>query len=155
MHQIAIALHLLAVVAWSGGLFFLVVLLPPTLATLEPADRHALWARLLPRFFTVAWIAAAVALASGFSLLFSLYGGFAVAGMHVHVMSGLGLLMTALLAWTYARPLKRFEEAEEAADTTAAQAALAAVLRWQGVTLALAVAALVAGGVGAYIGFGG
>lgn len=155
MHQLAIALHLLAVVAWTGGLFFLTVLLPPGLAVLEPAERHALWARLLPRFFTIAWIAAAVALASGFSLLFSLYGGFAVAGLHVHVMSGLGLLMTALLAWTYARPLKRFEEAVETADTTTAQAALAVVLRWQGLTLALGVAALVTGGVGAYIGFGG
>lgn len=155
MHQLAVALHLLSVVAWTGGLFFLTILLPPALATQEPAERHALWARILPRFFIMAWAAAAVALASGFSLLFSLYGGFAVAALHIHVMAGLGILMTLALVWSYARPLKRFEEAEEAADDAAAEAALRTVLRWQALTLALGLGGLIVGGVGAYVGFGG
>lgn len=155
MHQLAVALHLLSVVAWTGGLFFLTLLLPPALATLDAPDRLALWARILPRFFTMSWLAAAIGLASGFSLLFSLYGGFAVAGGHIHAMAGLGILMTLLLVWSYVRPLKRFEEAEETGETVRAEAALKSVLGWQRVTLLLGVAALVAGGVGAYMGFGG
>ncbi|MCA1939433.1 MAG: CopD family protein [Caenispirillum bisanense] len=155
MHQLAVALHLLAVVAWTGGLLFLCVLLPPVLAVEEPAARHAVWARLLPRFFTLAWAAAAVGLASGFALMFSLYGGFAVAGLHIHVMAGLGILMTLILLYTYARPLKRFEEAEEQADDAAADAALRSLLGWQRASLLLGVGALIAGGVGGYIGFGG
>lgn len=154
MHQLAVALHLLSVVAWVGGLFFLTILLPPALATQDAPERHALWARLLPRFFTASWVAAAVALASGFALLFSLYGGFAVAGRHIHVMAGFGIVMTVALAWTYMAPLKRFEEAEEAAETAKAEAALRRVLGWQRLVLALGVGALVAGGVGAYVGFG-
>ncbi|WP_404385741.1 hypothetical protein [Caenispirillum salinarum] len=153
MHQVAIALHVLSVAAWTGGLFLLLVVLRPALLAVEPAERMTLWARILPRAFTVSWVSAALALVTGFGLTFSLYGGFAVAGMHVHLMAGLGLLMTGVLIWTYFRPLKRFELAEESADVPGAERALGAVLAWQWVTLAMGAAALVIGGVGAYIGF--
>lgn len=152
MHQLAVALHVLSVTAWVGGLFFLLVVVRPAIQPDEAPARTAFWARLLPRAFTIAWVSAAVALASGFGLLFSLYGGFAVAGMHIHLMAGFGILMTLMLAWSYARPLKRFELAEEHGETAAAEAALRRVLGWQWATLAAGAVTLVIGGVGAYIG---
>lgn len=153
MHQLAIALHVLSVAAWTGGLFLLLVVLRPALLATEPAERMTLWARILPRAFMVSWGSAALALVTGFSLTFSMYGGFAVAGMHVHLMAGLGLMMTGVLIWCYIRPLKRFELAEEAANVAAAQRALRTVLGWLWLTMAMGIAALVIGGVGAYIGF--
>jgi uncharacterized membrane protein len=153
MHHIAIALHVLSVAAWTGGLLLMLMVLRPALLVVEPAERMALWSRILPRTFTLAWISAALALVTGFSLTFSLYGGFAVAGMHIHLMAGLGLMMTAALAYSFLRPFKRFELAAENGDLPTCESTLAAVLRWQGIILALGTAALVTGGVGAYIGF--
>lgn len=154
MHQLAIALHVLSVTAWVGGVLFLLAVLRPSLETREAPDRLSLWARILPRAYVLSWGSAALALVTGFALTFSLYGGFAVAGMHIHLMAGFGLFMTAALAWSWRRPLKRFEEAEERADIAAAETALAAVLRWQAAILAMGAATLVIGGVGAYLGLG-
>lgn len=153
MHQLAIALHVVSVSIWTGGLFLLLVVLRPALLALEPAMRMTLWARILPRAFTLSWVSAALALVTGFSLTFSLYGGFAVAGIHIHLMAGLGLMMTGALVWSYLRPLKRFELAEESADIPGAEKALGTALAWLWATLALGMAALVVGGVGAYVGF--
>ena len=46
-----LALHILCIVVWVGGMFFALVVLRPSLAALEPAQRIALHNRVFRRFF--------------------------------------------------------------------------------------------------------
>lgn len=59
------ALHLLAVVAWVGGMFFVLVCLRPAALVLDAPDRIRLLHAALGRFFAVVGWSAAVALGSG------------------------------------------------------------------------------------------
>jgi uncharacterized membrane protein len=59
------ALHLLAVVAWVGGMFFVLVCLRPAALVLDAAERIRLLHAALGRFFAVVAWSAAVAFGSG------------------------------------------------------------------------------------------
>ena len=59
------ASHLLAVVAWVGGMFFVLVCLRPAVLVLEAPERIRLLHAALGRFFTVVAWAAALAFLSG------------------------------------------------------------------------------------------
>ncbi|HEY5719720.1 MAG TPA: hypothetical protein VIW02_05015, partial [Gammaproteobacteria bacterium] len=73
---LALPLHLLLAVVWVGGMFFAYqVLRPVAAAQLDPPQRLPL---------------------TGYTLLFGVYGGFAGAGWHVHLMQATGWLMIAL-----------------------------------------------------------
>lgn len=64
------ALHLLAIVAWVGGMFFAhFCLRPAAAAVLEPPQRVKLMHAALRRFFFVVVIAIGVALASGAAMI--------------------------------------------------------------------------------------
>jgi hypothetical protein len=51
LSAILIRLHTLAAVVWVGGMFFAYNVLRPSTGPLEPAERLALWQRVLSRFF--------------------------------------------------------------------------------------------------------
>ena len=91
-----VALHALAAMVWVGGMFFAYMVLRPSAGPLEPPLRLALWARAFGRFFPWVWASIAVLLVSGYAMLFLRFGGFAGAGLHIHVMQVTGLLMMAL-----------------------------------------------------------
>ena len=60
------AVHLLAIVVWVGGMFFMLACLrPAAAAVLGPPDRLRLMHATLRRFFAVVSVAAVLALASG------------------------------------------------------------------------------------------
>ena len=52
---------------------------------------------MLGRFF--AWVIAAIVLllASGYAMIFGVFGGFAGVGLHVHIMQGIGIVMMLLV----------------------------------------------------------
>lgn len=105
--SLAITLHLLAAILWVGGMFFAhMALRPAAVAHLEPPLRLTLWTAVFGRFFPWVWLAVAVLLATGYWMLFAVFGGFAHAGLHIHVMNGLGLVMAALFAFLYAVPYR-------------------------------------------------
>ncbi len=81
-----VALHALAAVVWVGGMFFAYMVLRPSAGPLEPPLRLALWPRVFGRFFPWVWASIAVLLVSGYAMLFLRFGGFAGAGLHIHVM---------------------------------------------------------------------
>ena len=94
---IALSLHLLAAVLWVGGMFFAWMILRPVAATLlEPPARLSLWLGVFRRFFPWVWGAIIILLATGFWMLFGVYGGMAGAGWHVHLMLITGLAMMAI-----------------------------------------------------------
>src|SRR5260370_25737398 len=108
---IVLMVHALWAVVWVGGLFFAHKMLRPAAASLEPAPRLVLWSRVLGRFF--AWVIAIIVLllASGYALVFAVFGGFSSVGLHVHLMQGIGILMMLLFFHLYFAPWSRFRAA--------------------------------------------
>jgi len=62
------------------------------------------------------WTAVLLLLASGYSMLLLVFGGFAGAGLHVHLMQAIGWVMIALFAWLFQRPWLAFKRAVDAQD---------------------------------------
>lgn len=110
--SIAITLHLLAAVIWVGGMFFAhQVLRPIAAAQLEPPLRQPLWVGVFNRFFPWVWIAFITILVTGYWMLFGVFGGMAKAGVYVHTMHGLGLLMVAIFLYVYFVPFAGLKRA--------------------------------------------
>ncbi len=102
MTSIALTLHTLTAVIWVGGMFAIYVCLRPALAALDqPADRVKIAAATFAKFFPWVWLSILVLFATGYLMLFTTQGGFAFAGLHVHIMQGLAWVMTLLFAWLY------------------------------------------------------
>lgn len=109
---VAIALHLLAAVFWVGGmLLMLLAVRPAAVALLEPPLRLPLLTAVLSRFFVGVWVAIAVLLATGLWMLLKVFGGFAHAGVHIHSMFLLFLLMTAVFVYLFFRPYRVLKRA--------------------------------------------
>jgi len=135
---IALLLHVLSVVVWVGGMFFAYVVLRPEAASqLEPPERLALWAGIFRRFFPWVFACIGLILASGFWMIFGFPGGFAAAGIHVHLMLGLGILMMLLFLHVFFAPFKRLKQAVAAADWSAAGRRLAQIRVLIGINLLL------------------
>jgi len=137
-------LHLASVIVWVGGMFFAHFCLRPVAAQqLAPPQRLPLLAAVLGRFFVVVALAIVLILISGFASL--KVTGFALAPLHWHVMSGLGLLMAGIFAVIYFRFYPRLRAGVAAEDWPAAGAAMnrirqlvASNLLLGGLTLAVA-----------------
>jgi uncharacterized membrane protein len=110
--SIAVTLHLLAAVLWVGGMFFAHQVLRPVAAELlEPKLRQPLWVGVFNRFFPVVWGAIATLLVSGYWMLFVVFGGMGSAGLYIHVMHALGLLMVAIYCYVYFVPFQGLKRA--------------------------------------------
>ena len=116
---IGLAVHVLAAIVWVGGMFFAYVVLRPAAGALEPLPRLTLWRDVFSRFFPWVWASVLALLVSGYGMLLGL-GGFAGAGVHVHLMQATGLVMMALFAHLYFAPWRRLQRALESADQAAA-----------------------------------
>lgn len=147
-----ISLHTLGAIIWVGGMFFVLFALRPAAGQLEPAQRVALFAGALPRFFAWVWISIAALLISGYWIVFGQYGGFALTPVHVHIMQTTGLIMVALFAVLWLRPFARLRRAAAAGDLPAAAKALGTIRLIVAVNLALGLLTSVIGVAGAYWG---
>ena len=121
--------HVWAAVVWVGGMFFALLALRPASAPLEPGPRLVLWSRVLERFF--AWVFAAIVLllASGYGMLFGVFGGFAGVGLHIHLMQATGIVMMLVFLHIYFAPWRRFRAAVARRDTPQAARQLNQI-RW-------------------------
>ena len=108
---IVLAIHILCIVIWVGGMFFALVVLRPSLSTLDPAPRVAVHSQVFRRFFLVVWHVMLIALITGYAMLFGVYGGFAGANWAIQTMQGLGLIMGAVFLVVYFGPWPRFRAA--------------------------------------------
>ena len=146
-----LALHVLGVVIWVGGMFFAHLMLRPSVGMLEPAIRLPLWRRVLTRFFLWVWLAVAALLLSGFAMIAAL-GGFRAVGGYIHAMMGIGLLMMALYTHLYFAPWQRFRAAVGREDWALAQQSLNQIRFVVTVNLVLGLLTVVIGSSGAYFG---
>ena len=81
-------------------------------------------------------------------MLFGTFGGMAGAGVHVHVMQGLGILMMLLFAHVWFGPFRRLKHAVAAEDWPQAGRQVARIRPVVAINLALglAVVAVASGG---------
>jgi len=95
-----LALHLLSVVAWVGGMLFAhFCLRPAAMETLQPPQRLPLWSATLGRFFRIVAIAVVLILLTGFFLFLPV--GFQAAPVGWHIMLALGVVMAGVFAYIY------------------------------------------------------
>ncbi|MDX1336114.1 MAG: CopD family protein [Gammaproteobacteria bacterium] len=112
--SLAIALHVLSVVVWVGGMFFAYMALrPAAVEVLEPPLRLQLWVATFKRFFPWVWLAIVLILGSGYWMIFK-FGGFGNLPLYIHVMNGLGLLMMAIYLHVFFVPFQRLRKAVSA-----------------------------------------
>jgi uncharacterized membrane protein len=136
MLLIALALHLLAAIVWVGGMFFAhMALRPAAQELLEPPQRLPLLKKVLDRFFPWVWLAVILILITGYWVFLGPWQG--QAGLYVHVMQGLGLVMAGLYSFIYFLPYRRMGRALEAGDIPAAGAHMAVIRRIIGINLVL------------------
>ena len=142
------ALHALAAVVWVGGMFFAYMVLRPAMAAVEPPQRLALWSRVLQGFLPWVWIAVIVLPATGYAAIVVDFGGFANAGLHIHLMHGVGLVMIGLFLYLFFVPYRSLRHAVAAEDWPGAASSLAVVRRIVATNLALGVITVALGASG-------
>jgi uncharacterized membrane protein len=114
--SLGLILHVLGTVVWVGGMFFAYVVLRPAAGELDGPVRLRLWQGVFARFFPWVWASIAALLASGYLMLFWGLGGFAGAGIHVHIMHLTGWVMVLLFLHLYFAPWRRMQRALQAGD---------------------------------------
>jgi uncharacterized membrane protein len=108
-------LHVLAAIAWLGGISFMLFALRPAAAELlTPPQRLPLMAQTLQRFFALVWASIVILLLTGLAMLLAVGMKNAPAGWHA--MLGIGLVMFALFGHLYFGPFRRLKQAVSATD---------------------------------------
>lgn len=150
--SIALALHVLSVVVWVGGMFFAYMALRPAAATLlEPPTRLTLWRIVFSKFFPWVWAAIAFILLSGYWIIFGVYGGMAKAPLYVHVMHGLGLIMMLIYLHVFFAPYRKLSRAVNDSQWPAGGAALNQIRMLIGINLLLGLITIIVATAGKYL----
>src|SRR5262249_2602438 len=152
MAALAFALHILAAVVWFGGMFAIEVCLRPGLVTLEPPQRLRLMRATFQKFFPWVWTAILLLLASGYAMVFIVFGGFAGAGLHVPLMQGIGWLTIALFVWLFHGPWLAFKRAVDAEDWPSAGTSLDRIRQIISINLPLGLIVVLIGASGRFWG---
>lgn len=147
---VSLAVHVLAAIVWVGGMFFAYVVLRPSVGSLAAAERLRLWEGVFSRFFP--WVMAAIAafILSGYTMIVVGLGGFAGAGLHVHIMQLTGWLMFALFFHLFFVPWRRFRHALAADDLPGAGRQLGQIRRIVAINLTLGLLTAVVATSGRY-----
>lgn len=149
---VAVLLHVVVVVIWVGGMFFAhQVLRPVAVDQLEPPQRLRLWVGVFGRFFPWVWASIAIILLTGLWVIFAIFGGFANAGMHVHLMFGLGLVMMMIFMHVFFAPYKRLKAAVAAEDWPAGGQALAQIRKLVGINTLIGILTIALASGGRYL----
>lgn len=108
---VVLALHLLAMTAWVGGMAYAVLVLRPSLGLLDATPRMNVHLQTLRRFFRIVWHVMPVALVTGWAMLLFKEGGFAHAPWFVNAMQGLAVIMALLFVSVFFGPYRRLRRA--------------------------------------------
>lgn len=121
--------HLLAVIAWVGGMFFMLTSLRPSLGVLDAPARPKLMSAVMGHFFAIVNVATLVVLLTGLWMLWSAWraaaGPGAVFSMPPswHVMIVLGLVMMGVFGYVQSL-FKKLKPAVQAQDSAVVPALL-------------------------------
>jgi uncharacterized membrane protein len=106
-----LALHLLGIVAWVGGMAYSLLVLRPSLGLLDATPRMNVHLQTLRRFFRMVWHVMPIVLVTGWLMIVFREGGFAGAPWYVNTMQGLGVIMAAVFVYLFTGPWKRLRRA--------------------------------------------
>jgi uncharacterized membrane protein len=109
--NLVLAVHLLAMAAWVGGMAYTLLVLRPSLAVLDPTARRALHGATGKKFLLIVWHAMPLMLLTGWAMVFGVYGGFANLPVTVNLMQVLGLVMAGVFVALFLGPWKAFRAA--------------------------------------------
>lgn len=144
---IPIALHQAAGLVWVGGMFFAHFALRPTLKeALDPQPRLRVALGVFQRFFPWVWGSIAVLWLSGLWVFLGVMG--AKAGLYVHAMMGIALIMTLVFAVIYFIPFRRMQGSVVAAEWPKAASAFGWIRGLMAVNLGLGLATVVIAAAG-------
>jgi uncharacterized membrane protein len=152
MTAVALALHVLGAVLWVGGMFAAYVCLRPAAGPLEPPVRLKLWAAFFAKFFPWVWVAILLLLASGYWMVFQMFGGFAKLPPYVNLMQSISWIMIGLYLWLFHGPWLKFKHAVAASDWPAAGANLNRIRQIIMINLPLGLIVVMIGASGRYWG---
>jgi uncharacterized membrane protein len=147
---VLLALHVLAAVVWVGGMFFAHQVLRPAVGAFDAAPRLELWARVLGRFFVWVFVAIVLLLATGFGMIFSIFGGFAPVAGYIQLMMGLGIVMMLLFLHLYFAPWRRFRAAVARQDWAQGGRQLGQIRRIVAINLVLGLVTIAVAAGGGY-----
>ncbi|MCW8922825.1 MAG: CopD family protein [Gammaproteobacteria bacterium] len=150
--SVSIALHLLSAILWVGGMIFAHMMLrPAAVKVLEPPLRLNLWVQVFKNFFLWVWIAIITLLASGYWMVFSIFGGFSNIGMHVHIMHGLGIVMILVFMHVFFVPYRKLRHAVIVEDFQEGAAQLAKIRKLVGTNILIGLVVSVVASAGRYV----
>lgn len=143
LRQLSVIVHLLAAMAWVGGMFFAYFCLRPAAAqVLQPPQRLPLWAATFQRFLKYTAVAVVLILVTGLGMYME--SGARNAPVGWHIMMTLGFVMAAVFAYVYAILYPELGEHCAASAWPAAGKALNRIRQLVALNLALGVATVVA-----------
>jgi uncharacterized membrane protein len=148
--MLLLAIHLLAAVFWVGGLSFAYMVLRPAAGGLDPALRLPLWRRVFARFLPWVGVSIAALLASGFAMIFLVFGEPSSAPLYVQVMATTGIVMMLLYLHLIFAPWRRFRDAVDRGALSEAAKSLNQIRMTVGINLLLGTLTIVIGGTGRY-----
>jgi uncharacterized membrane protein len=122
---ILLSLHLMAAVVWIGGVFFMTIIMRAVVSDFDAPERIKVMSRVFKYFFQWVWVAIAIILITGFSIIFGVYEGYGnLPWMHfkrIHLMTVIGLIMSVIFTYIYTGPFKGLQKAMRAKDSSAIQ----------------------------------
>jgi uncharacterized membrane protein len=145
-----LAIHIVSVVYWVGGMAFAYTVLRPSAGPLDPPVRLALWRRVFARFLPWVGVSVVALLITGVAMIFQMFGSMGAAPPYVHAMLGLGILMMLLYLHLLFAPWKRLRNAVDAGAFPEAGKALNQIRMLVGINLILGVITIIVGGTGRY-----
>jgi len=107
-----LAIHLLSAAIWVGGMAYVLLVLRPALAALEPAAKAMQMHLLtLKKFFLIVWHVMPLMLLTGWGMVFMVWGSMKLLPWNINAMQGLGVLMALIFIAVYFGPYKRAQRA--------------------------------------------
>ncbi|ACI53048.1 putative integral membrane protein [Gluconacetobacter diazotrophicus PA1 5] len=108
--SLVLAIHLIGMTAWVGGMVYAVFIVRPSLGLLDATQRASVHLQTLTRFFRIVWHTMPTVLVTGWLMILH-EGGFAAVSWQVNAMQVLGLAMAALFARIYFGPFQKVRRA--------------------------------------------
>lgn len=143
MQAFLIAVHVLFVVIWVGGMIFAYSFQRPAAGQLEAPDRLRLWVRTFQGFFPWVWAAVILLPVTGYTYIFWYLGGMGGAPLYVHLMNGLGVLMILIYLHVYFAPYRKLQDAVHTQDWEEGGRQLARIRKSVGVNMTIGVVVVV------------
>ncbi|VAW59221.1 hypothetical protein MNBD_GAMMA11-1086 [hydrothermal vent metagenome] len=142
-------LHVVFAVIWVGGMFFAYNFLRPAAGqVLEPPLRLTLWVSVFKRFFPYVWLSVILLPATGYLMVFAIWGSMGNAPVYVHAMNGVGIAMILIYMHVFFSPFKRLKLAVEEQRWTDGGKALAQIRILIAVNLVLGILVVIVASAG-------